>query len=256
MSNQPLHPPSHPPLHLGILQADSVLEPLQPAHGDYPDMFRALIRDAADALGIKVDVSIWNVEAGEYPGSIDACDAWLITGSRKSVYDDEAWIQDLGAWVKKLHERKRKLIGICFGHQMVAHFLGGQSAAAESGWCVGVQDYRVVSSAEFMLPAQGTYRLIASHKDQVKSLPPGAELLASSDTCPHAMFQLGEHMLCFQGHPEFQPAYSADLTELRRELLGPEKSEAAIKSLQNAPDRQLAGIWILNFITRNDSDTQ
>ena len=173
---------------IGILQADSVMEPLQADHSDYPSMFEKVLGRAAASLDIAVTFRIWDVEHGDYPEDPDECNAYVITGSRKSAYDDEGWIHDLGEFVRSLHQARKKTVGICFGHQLVAHYLGGTAAGAAPGWGVGIHRYDVLSPQPFMQPALGSYRLVVSHRDQVLRLPPGAELLAGSDFCPYAMY--------------------------------------------------------------------
>ncbi len=228
---------------IGILQADSVREEFQPAHGDYPRMFEELLSAAAP----ETEFHHYNVELGEYPSDIDECDGYVITGSKKSVYDDETWIYALSEFVVKLHKHKKKTVGICFGHQMVAQALGGKTEPADVGWGVGIHQYKILANESYMDAKTSSFGLIVSHKDQVTELPEGAELLATSEFCPNAMFRVDEHILTFQGHPEFSKAYSKDLMEMRQEILA-EKFKPGIDSLQNDPDGPTIGCWIVNFI--------
>lgn len=232
-------------MHIGILKTDSVLPKFSPTFGEYPEMFRSVL-----SLPGREDLrfTTFDVEHFEYPENVNACDAFLITGSKKSVYDDEPWIHRLRDYVVNLHESRVKLIGICFGHQMVAHALGGKTEAAEVGWGVGVHTAKVIVRAPFMDPPRDEISLIVSHKDQVTELPKGAVLLATSEFCPHAAFQLGGHILTFQGHPEFCKDYSKALMEYREEILGEEKFSQGIRSLQTDTDEAIIAYWILNFV--------
>ncbi len=230
---------------IGILKADSVLEQFQPAHGDYPDMF-------VEVLGsgdTDIEFRVYDVEQGHYPLDLDECDAYIITGSKKSVYDDESWIRRLEEFVRELDQHRKKVLGICFGHQLIAQALGGEARLAEGGWCVGIHHNEVVSTQEFMIPQIPGFSLISSHRDQVTRLPRGAELLASSEFCPNAMFGIGDHILTIQGHPEFQKPYSRDLIEMRQEILGREKADAGIRSLDAELDREVVSQWILKFLS-------
>ena len=114
-------------LHLGILQTDSVLEDLQPRFGDYPTMFEGLFHAEAPSMTF----TTYNVQH-ELP-QIHDCDAYLITGCKLSVYDDFLWIRELADFVARAIEAKKKILGICFGHQLIAHFFGGEVGAAGRG---------------------------------------------------------------------------------------------------------------------------
>ncbi len=235
-------------MKIGILKADSVLDQFQPEFGDYPDMFVRILSDAASATGIDISFVTYDVEHGEYPENIDVCDGYVITGSKKSVYDDEAWIHDLQHYVVQLHEAKKKLVGVCFGHQMVAQALGGKTEPAAKGWGVGVHHSDLVASKAYMTPALAEIATIVSHKDQVTVLPPGAERLATSDFCPNSMYQVGEHIFCLQGHPEFVAGYSNALIHFRRELIGEDNFKSGIASLDQPIDGSSIAQWILRFI--------
>lgn len=235
-------------MRIGILQTDSVLERFVPAHGDYPDMFRSRLADpAARPPGLTepefLDI---DVQAGSYPEPA-VCDGYVITGSRHSVYDGLPWIETLAEYVRTLLDQQRRVVGICFGHQLIAHFFGGETGPAEVGWTVGVQPSRVVAEAEWMVPPARTLRLLASHKDQVLRLPPGARRIAAGERCPEAGFQFGD-ALTFQGHPEFTPAYAADLMDSRAEVLGTDLHAAGKASLCGDIDSVLVARWMLNFL--------
>jgi len=233
-------------MRIGILQCDSVREDLQPTFGNYPDMFRRLLTRVDPDLGFRV----YDLTQGEAPGALDECDAWLITGSKWSVYDEDPWIADAHELAGRLHEERRPMIGICFGHQLIARALGGRVEKASVGWGVGVHTARILERRDWMEPTRRTLSLLVSHQDQVTVLPPGAELLARHEFCPHDMMQIGDHVLTFQGHPEFVKAYSRQTIQDRRERLGEETYREGLASLSSPTEEDVAASWILGFVQR------
>lgn len=233
---------------LGILSTDAVREELRSVHGDYPAMFRALLLQAGMAMGSALAFRDFDVRAGEYPERVEDCDAYLITGSRHSVCEDAAWIRQLEGFVREVHGRRHKLIGVCFGHQVMARALAGPEAAGEVGWVVGAERTRVRERRPWMQPFQGCMRLLASHRDQVLRLPDGATWLLEGERCRYAGFGVGDHLVTCQGHPEFTLPYLRGLLDLRREQLGEALWRQAYASLASPLDQLLMGRWLLNFL--------
>ncbi len=190
----------------------------------------------------------FDVRRARYPYRIEDCDGYLITGSRASVYDDDPWIARLIGFVRDLHHAGARTVGICFGHQLIAQSLGGAVGRAPGGWGVGVHAWKVVRREPWMRPAMSEFRLLASHQDQVETLPPGARLLASSGFCPNAAFAVGEHMLAVQGHPEFSKDYAKFLMHRRRPLLGAAFGPG-MRSLDQPTDAGVVAGWIAGFLT-------
>ncbi len=233
-------------MHVGILRTDSVRPEWVATHGEYPDMFERLLSEQATDLRF----TTWNVEMGELPHTVETADAYLITGSKSSVYDDKDWIRGLEDFVRSLHAARQKLIGICFGHQLVAQALGGTVAKSPNGWGVGVNCYELEPSASDLADGK-EFCIIASHQDQVMSMPPGARQIARNDHCEFAGMAIGDHILTFQGHPEFTPAYSREIMTFRREMIGESR---VVEGMQSLEDRQHEGArvarWMLAFMRR------
>ncbi|GJM13388.1 MAG: GMP synthase [Pseudohongiella sp.] len=233
-------------MKIGILNTDAVKPEFAVEFGEYPDMFARLLLEADSSI----EFVTYEVVDGEYPAEIDEVDAYLITGSKLSVYDDVPWIHALKEFVRTLHRAKKKLIGICFGHQLVAEALGGKTLAAEQGWCVGVQQTRLTAQAAAFGPADAQFKLLSNHKDQVQKMATGGILLAATETCPIAMTAVGDHILTFQGHPEFDRGYAHALLDMRREILGEDIHRTAVETLQQETDNLQVARWILSFISR------
>ena len=230
-------------MRLGLLVCDHVLTELRWISGDYEDMFRRLFADHGD-----LDIVTYDLIAGDFPSDPGECDAWVTTGSRHSVNDDEPWIRKLEGFVREVAAAEMPFIGICFGHQMLAKALGGSVARSERGWGVGVKEVEV-------LPELGlghSYRVLTSHQDQVETIPPGGEILGWNQHCPVSMLRVGSKMLGIQGHPEFDPAYSRALMELRRGTVISEPIvDEGLATLDQAPDSDRLAEWIIGMIKSN-----
>ena len=238
------------PLQIGILKTDSVRDEFRARHGDYPAMFRALLIGAriGELDGRPLQFRDYDVQHGEYPDAPGDCDGYVITGSRDSVYDDVPWIHALEDYVRVLHAGRHKLVGICFGHQLVAQALRGETRAAEVGWAVGVHRSRLLRTPPWMVDDGDEFALLSSHKDQVTRLPEGAKLLATNDFCPNAAYTVDDHILCIQGHPEFIREYARALLDFRRELLGETVWARAVASLEAPIHAGRVGRWMLSFL--------
>ena len=236
-------------MKIGILKADTVLDQFASAFGQYPCMIEKIMSLAVgNAQHESIVFVTYDIESMQYPQSIEECDAYIITGSKKSVYDDEPWIHRLRDFVVELDQTKTPTIGICFGHQMIAEALGGETRAADIGWRVGVHQLQVQVAADYMQPSMVDISLLYSHKDQVTVLPDDSILLAGSDQCPNGMYQVGQHMLAVQGHPEFVKGYSQELLGFRRELIGEDVYAGGMASLAEATDELLVASWFFQFL--------
>jgi GMP synthase-like glutamine amidotransferase len=243
-------------IKIGILRADDVSLELAPDFGEYPQMVEELIVAVNLARGAdakRLQFTTYAVNRQQYPDHIDEVDAYIITGSKSSVYDQEPWIADLHRFVEALHSNNKKTVGICFGHQIIASALGGKVEKAAVGWGVGVKATSLTKAATdvgLKLDAGNrSLNLLYSHQDQVTLPAPGSTLLASTDICPVAMTAIGEHILSFQGHPEFSHDYAEALYRLREKNYPPAIYKNAMVSLEQQEHGALVAGWIVDFIT-------
>ena len=232
-------------MYIAIIQCDTVLSELVPEFGNYTDMIKRMFASVAADLEYKV----FDSQQGEYPDDLDAYDFYITTGSKAGAYQDLTWIKQLISFVQRLDKQQKKLIGICFGHQIIAMARQGQVAKSPQGWGVGVVKNRVIAHPEWMKAPAEELNIIVSHQDQITRLPDDTQIIASSDFCPCFVVQWGNHFLSIQGHPEWLPAYSRALMNHRRQILGDELVEAGLASLAVAPDNALFTRWILDFVT-------
>ena len=227
---------------MGVLKTGRPPKPAIPVHGDYPAMFRRLLGEDA------YDWATYEADEGQLPNSPTECDAYIVTGSSAGVYDPLAWIGEAKAFLNAA-KGKAALVGVCFGHQLMAEAFGGRVEKSPKGWGVGEHEYEVLKRQPWMddVPA---FRLPASHQDQVVELPPGAEIVAASEFTPMGALAWRDHpSISLQLHPEFEPAYAIDLIEHRRgNPYTPEQADAAIHTYGRPDDRGRVGGWIRNFL--------
>ncbi|MBL7161976.1 MAG: GMP synthase [Anaerolineales bacterium] len=206
--------------------------------------FLELVRPPFDYVG-------YDVARGQFPDSPDACDAYLITGSPKGVYESEAWISELAKFIREAYQAGIKLVGICFGHQILAQALGGHCEKSEKGWGLGLKSFQISRQKAWMTANSATCSLHFVHQDQVIHLPPEAELLGGNDFCPNLFFTISDGVLGIQGHPEFTKDMMQDILEARKDIFGQQVYETAMRSMESGtPDNQLLAQWVVNFLLR------
>jgi len=226
---------------IAILETGHPPEHLKDDFDDYPARFRAL-------LGEGVPTTRFDVQSGHLPEDPSVFQGAIVTGSAAGVYDDLPWIPQLIDWLRAARGRTR-LVGICFGHQALAHAFGGVVEKSHKGWGVGLHRYDVCEDAPWMHPRARTIAIPVSHQDQVVSVSDDARVIASSGFTPYAGLAWGDDAISFQCHPEFQPDYAAALIEGRRGARIPhDVADQAIASLKRPNDRAVLTAWIRAFL--------
>lgn len=186
-------------LIVGLLLCDTVHDYLLGSTGgDFDHIFSKCLSQVDDNFTYKA----YRTHLGELPNSVDECDVWLINGSPNSVYYDLSWIKNLIGFVQQVHTVKKPLVGICFGHQIIATALGGKVEKSDQGWGVGMAHYPVTQAAKWMQPKLDHYNIWVFYQDQVTELPKNAQILSGDDFCPAFMVQYDEFTMSIQGHPE------------------------------------------------------
>ncbi|MEO0397841.1 MAG: type 1 glutamine amidotransferase [Pseudomonadota bacterium] len=230
-------------LNIAVLQTGRAMAEDRPRHGDYDDMCKALIGRAPD------EADTYAVLDGEFPKSIEPYDAFVVTGSAHGAYEDHDWIPPLEALIREAYDKKVKLIGICFGHQIIAQALGGRVEKSDKGFGVGAMDYELVNLGAL----SQSISLYAWHQDQIVHAPEGAEVIARSDFCPIAGLRYGDRAITFQAHPEFTADYMRALADARRNTtISGALADQAIASLNKPVDAGLIKVILADFLAGKD----
>ncbi|VEU19321.1 DEKNAAC100725 [Brettanomyces naardenensis] len=214
---------------IAILVLDTPIPGLKEKYGDFGDQGIAMLRQSK--IAEKYDfVKFTTVGEFEHPSLQElkdgVYDAVYLSGSRSDSFDDsKPWIRELVAYLREIIQLqacdksfKVKLIGVCFGHQVIGRALGLPVGRNSLGWEIGIN--KVVASGSFKETFDTTdFYIVEMHRDIVKSgdLPQGWNLIGSTDKCSSQGFYWANHVLSFQGHPEFSTQFTNDLVEKRYE---------------------------------------
>jgi GMP synthase-like glutamine amidotransferase len=226
-------------MKLAILETGRPPGDLAGEFGDYPAMFGRM-------LGGGFEIATFDVEAGSLPSDPGAYAAYLITGSPAGVYEALPWIAPLMEFIRRAKDAK--MVGVCFGHQVMAQALGGRVEKSDRGWGAGLQRYSIVRPEPWMDgDAAANVAVPASHQDQVIVQPPNTEVVAESAFTPLAALAWADRpAISFQFHPDFTPAFAKALIEKRYDIVP--DPDAAIASLDAPNDNALVGGWIRRFL--------
>lgn len=217
--------------------------------GSYQEKYEPLFLNYLQKIMPQKTIKTFEVAQNQFPKDINECEAWIIGGSPKSCYEDDEWIKNLEDFIRLCHQDKKKLLGICFGHQIIARALGGEVQKSPKGWGIGVRDFDIIDTTPNWMYDLNHHKLslLFSHQDQVIKLPKGAKNLAQDKFCPFQMFSLAEHIFSIQGHPEFTKEYAKERYDTRKELIASETYTRAILSLANPTDDDTVGLMIAKF---------
>ncbi|KAF9331058.1 hypothetical protein BG006_006065 [Podila minutissima] len=225
-------------VRLALLVCGTPIPSILEVHGDYPVIFRGLFQAGLDQLkeqgaidpSTKLVLEGFDVREGIYPRA-NEWDAIVISGSASDAYVDIPWVSDL---VKYVHEFPRdreapKVIGVCFGHQIIGRAFGAKVAKNTRGW----------------------ERIHELHQDIVYDLPKGFSLLASTEhTQVQSMISKDGKIVSLQGHPEFTSPIMKEFITVRTELgvFNQELSSAAMKVVENPLDRVKVAARLLEYL--------
>ncbi|KFY45233.1 hypothetical protein V494_01051 [Pseudogymnoascus sp. VKM F-4513 (FW-928)] len=243
------------PLRIAILECDTPPPGVQKSHGSYGGLFTALLRDAASSLSPPLPesdlvISAYDVVKEIYPPSLDDFDGILMTGSKHNSFENEPWILKLVEYTKKVLAQDRvRIVGVCFGHQIVGRALGAPVGRSDKGWELSVTDLTLTPAGQKIF-GQEKLAIHQLHRDIVHTYPEGVEPLAHTDAClNHAMY-IPRRVITIQGHPEYTGDILGDILVARNAsgVIDDESFKDAMPRLQNKQDGVLVARAFLRFL--------
>jgi GMP synthase-like glutamine amidotransferase len=230
-------------MNVALLQADYVDDDLRTIAGDLPDIFCSMFNSFPD-----VSIDAYNVTLNKFPSSKNSYDAFIISGSRHNIFDDYNWIRHLHSFVKSSIISKRKIIGFCFGHQLIANAMGGL-VQLNNNWNLGVQELTILQKKIWMEPFVCKLNLLFNHKYGVVSLPKNAEIFAQTDSFIQ-MYAIENYFLGLQAHPEYSVRFQEKLME--KTFQNDNNPLVVSAKIRNQTDIDFSvktiNQWIYNFI--------
>ncbi|KAF9916979.1 hypothetical protein BX616_002270 [Lobosporangium transversale] len=253
-------PQSRSVIRVALLVCGTPIPPVAEAFGGYPVIFRQLLQQGLDELKsqdrINQDVELilegFDVREDSYPEDLHDWDAIMISGSASNAYDDISWINKLVEYVQKLHKEGEglKMVGICFGHQIIGRAFGAKVSKSPDGWELGWTSTDLTKEGQAFW--KGTVmRIQELHQDFVHSIPDGFTLLATSPhTTNQSMVSNDHRIVSIQGHPEFTGPIMKEFIKFRTAngTFSKELSEASMKVIDNPLDSVKVAAQILQFI--------
>jgi GMP synthase (glutamine-hydrolysing) len=202
---------------LTIIKAGSTFPVTRQRLGDFEDW---VIR----ASGLPHEtVSVVNVADGMALPPVEKISGVIITGSHAMLTDRERWMLELEAWIPKVLEHNAPLLGICFGHQIVAQAMGGRVDYNPKGREIGTAAIRLTAEGQrdkLVGTLPEVFFAHTTHAQTVMELPVNSLRLAENPLEAHHAFRLGDKAWGVQFHPEFSAEImSAYISEQTAALL-------------------------------------
>ncbi|KAI8053818.1 class I glutamine amidotransferase-like protein [Syncephalis plumigaleata] len=247
-------------LRVAFLVADTPMPEIVAKYGDYPVLYTNMLKRALVERGLEsslqLDIETFDiVNAMVYPEQPETFDAILISGSAATAFDQLPWITRLIEYTRELPQiaPNTRLVGICFGHQIIARAFGGQLERNTQGWEFGWTELKLTKAgASFLKTDKATLSVQQVHKDHVIQLPTGFQELASTDISPNQIMWRPHQIFSIQAHPEFSSSLVKDLLEIRhqRGIIDDETAKRGLSRTSYQDDSNWLSAYILDFMMK------
>ena len=196
-----------------LIQTGEAPETLLMRFGGFADWFRAAMRiDAAQMRVVRVDEGETLPDPRDVPGAV-------ITGSAAMVTERAAWSESTAGWIRDAMDAETPLFGVCYGHQLMTHALGGTVGWLPAGREIGTESITLLTEVRDAHALPSSFPAHTTHRQTVLAPPPGAEILARSERDPHQLLRYAPNALSSQFHPEFTPGFMRAYIEVRADAL-------------------------------------
>ncbi|PON70392.1 Glutamine amidotransferase [Parasponia andersonii] len=245
----------HENKRFALLLAAKDSEYVKKMYGGYFNVFVAAFGEEGERW------DLFRVVEGEFPDmkDLENYDGFVVSGSPYDAYGNDTWIIRLCFLLQILDSMAKKVLGICFGHQVLSRALGGKVGKACTGWDLGIRKVKIVKDLPLLvsrlfedldeIPA--SLSIIECHQDEVWEVPLGANVIAHSEKTGVEVFAIEDHILGIQGHPEYTKDILDNIIDrlLNGQLIERGLAENAKLVVQSAePDRKCWGKICRKFL--------
>ncbi|AUZ05659.2 type 1 glutamine amidotransferase [Vitreoscilla stercoraria] len=213
-------------IHIAVLEMGILPEALEEKHGHFFSMIQTWLGAAAQEAMVEISFQRFSICNRDDLPQAEAFDAYVISGSKHSVYEDLPWIHDSKLFLNELRHKNIPMFGICFGHQLMAEAFGGKVEKSSKGWGFGTDTYQFADGQ--------SQEVLVVHQDQVVVLPETAHVIGQSAHCEYGALEYDFAAKSTQFHPEFNPALVQDLLLQYQDTVGIDQAQAALAHLPSA----------------------
>lgn len=245
------------PLRIAILECDTPLDIVKAKYGSYGTIFTTLLKAGADSLDFPglssttgLEISTFDVVQEQAYPTLEDIDAVLLTGSKFNAHDNDPWILKLVAFTEEiLKQRRVRIIGVCFGQQIVGRALGAKVGLSDKGWETSVTAIDLTKKGQELF-GKTALAIFQMHRDIVWEYPEGTEELGYTDKCAVQGFYIPKRVIAVQGHPEFNGEIVRHILNARHALgiFNDEQFKDGIERVDRYHDGVVVAAAFLKFL--------